>query len=106
MSGIRLAVPETATKDEIVEIKALIRHPMESGFRRGSRGEVIPRDIITRFECDLNGELVFASDFHPAVAANPLITFHMRASKSGDLTFRWTDQNGQVWSETASILVS
>lgn len=106
MSGIRLAVPETATKGEIVEIKALIRHPMESGFRRGSRGEVIPRDIITRFECDLNGQRVFASDFHPAVAANPLITFHMRASESGDLTFRWIDQNGQVWSEIASILVS
>ena len=106
MTGIRLSVPETATRGEVVEIKALIRHPMESGFRRGSRGEVIERDIITRFECDLNGALVFASDFHPAIAANPLITFHMRAIESGELTFRWTDQNGEVWSETASISVT
>ena len=50
MSGIRLAVPQTAAPGEIIEIKALIRHEMESGFRRGSRGEVIARDIITRFE--------------------------------------------------------
>ena len=106
MTGIRLSVPSTATLGEVVEIKALIRHPMESGFRRGSRGEVIARDIITRFECDLNGALVFASDFHPAVAANPLITFHMRAMESGELTFRWTDQNGEVWSETAAIAVT
>lgn len=106
MSGIRLAVPETAAKGDVIEIKALIRHPMESGFRRGSRGEVIPRDIITRFECDLDGELVFASDFHTGIAANPLTTFHMRATASGELTFRWTDQNGQVWSETTSISVT
>lgn len=106
MTGIRLSVPETASEGDIIEIKALIRHPMESGFRRGSRGEVIARDIITRFECDLNGALVFASDFHPAIAANPLITFHMRAQESGELTFRWTDQNGEVWSDTASIIVT
>ncbi|MFN3211593.1 MAG: thiosulfate oxidation carrier complex protein SoxZ [Henriciella sp.] len=106
MTGIRLAVPETAAKGEVVEIKALIRHPMESGFRRGSRGEVIERDIITRFECDLNGDLVFASDFQPGIAANPLTTFYMRATQSGVLTFRWTDQKGEVWSDTASISVT
>lgn len=106
MAGIRLAVPDTATKGDVVEIKALIQHDMESGFRRGSRGEVIERDIITRFECTLNGDLVFASDFHPAVAANPLLTFHMRATESGTLEFRWTDQDGQVWSDTAEIIVT
>lgn len=106
MTGIRLSVPDTATQGEVIEIKALIRHPMESGFRRGSRGEVITRDIITRFECDLDGTLVFASDFHPAIAANPLITFYMKALSSGTLTFRWTDQNGEVWSDTAAITVT
>ena len=106
MTGIRLSVPETASRGEVVEIKALIRHPMESGFRRGSRGEVIPREIITRFECDLDGTLVFASDFHPAIAANPLISFHVKATQSGVLTFRWTDQNGEVWSDTATMTVT
>lgn len=106
MSGIRLAVPDTATKGNVVEIKALIQHDMESGFRRGSRGEVIERDIITRFECSLNGDLVFASDFLPGIAANPLLTFHMRATESGTLEFRWTDQDGQVWSDTAEIIVT
>ena len=106
MSGIRLAVPETASAGDVIEIKALIRHEMESGFRRGSRGEVIPRDIITRFECTFEGEQIFASDFHPAIAANPLLPFFARATKSGVLEFRWTDQNGEVWSETAMITVT
>lgn len=106
MASIRLAVPKTAQRDEIIELKALIQHEMESGFRRGSRGEVIPRDIITRFECRFEGELVFAADFHPAVAANPLLTFHLRASTSGTLTFEWTDQSGETWRDIANLEVT
>lgn len=106
MASIRLSVPDTAAPGEVIEVKALIRHPMESGHRRGSRGEVIERDIITRFECRYDGDLVFASDFHPGVAANPLITFYVRAAQSGDLTFEWIDQHGEQWSETASLTVA
>ena len=105
MSGIRLSVPKTAQQGDVVEIKALIRHEMESGFRRGARGEVIPRDIITRFECTYEGDLIFASDFQPAIAANPILTFYARATKSGEMVFTWTDQNGEVWSDSASIEV-
>lgn len=106
MTSIRLSVPETARKGDIIEIKALIQHPMESGFRRGPRGEVIAREIITHFECIYEGERVFEAEFFPAVAANPFLTFHIRATKSGTLTFRWTDQNGQSWSDTASLRVT
>ena len=106
MASIRLSVPETAAPGETIELKALIRHPMESGHRRGSRGEVIERDIITRFECRYLGEQVFAADFHPGIAANPLLTFYLRASRSGDIEFTWTDQHGQSWSETAALTVS
>lgn len=106
MAGIRLAVPETAQKGETIEIKALIQHAMESGFRRGSRGEAIARDIITRFECEYNCEQVFAADFHPAIAANPILTFYMIADESGEIVFTWTDQDGQSWSDRKSIRVT
>ncbi len=106
MASIRLAVPETAAAGEVIEVKALIRHPMESGYRRGSRGEVIERDIITRFECHYLGEQVFAADFHPGIAANPLLTFYVRASRSGEMKFQWTDQHGASWSETSLLTVT
>ena len=106
MAGIRLAVPSSAARGEVIELKALIQHDMESGFRRGSRGEAIPRDIITRFECRYNSDLIFAADFHPAIAANPILTFYTEATESGDLDFRWTDQNGETWRETKSITVT
>lgn len=106
MARIRIAAPDTAEQGEIIELKALIQHPMESGFRRGSRGEVIARDIITKFECLYEGEVVFEADFFPAVAANPFLTFHTRAVRTGTLEFRWTDQNGEIWSQTHALTVT
>ena len=106
MTGIRISVPETAAAGEIIDVRVMIQHPMESGFRRDNRGGAIPRDIITRFECTYAGETVFTADFHPAIAANPLLSFHTRAVESGVLEFRWTDQDGQVWQDTAEITVT
>lgn len=106
MSGIRLAVPESATKDEIIEIKALIQHDMESGYRRDARGKVIPRDIIRRFECAYNGVAVFTAEFGPGIAANPYLNFYIKATESGSLDFIWTDQNGVSWSDNATITVT
>lgn len=106
MASIRLAVPDTANQGEVIEIKALIQHEMESGFRRGSRGEEIPRNIITNFECRYNEELVFSAEFHPAIAANPILTFHTIATESGTLVFTWQDQNGETWSEETTIDVT
>ena len=106
MANIRLSVPDTAKKGEVIEIKAMIQHPMETGYRRGMKGEVIERDLIKFFECTYNGDLIFSSEFHPGIAANPFMTFHARAEDSGEFTFKWTDQRGQSWSETTSIEVT
>lgn len=106
MASIRLAVPDTAKQGEVIEIKALIQHPMESGFRRGSRGEVIERNIITMFECQYDGETIFSACFHPAIAANPILTFNLVATQTGTLTFTWTDQHDESWSDQAEINVT
>lgn len=106
MNTIRLSVPASASKGEVVELKAMIQHQMESGFRRGARGEVIERDIITRFTCLFNGDEIFSADFYPAIAANPLLSFHMRAEESGRFLFRWTDPSGLSWEETRDFSVT
>ncbi len=106
MTGIRIAAPDTASPGEVIEIRTLIQHPMESGFRRDARGVAIARDIITRFECRYLGDLVFAADFFPAIAANPFLTFHVRARESGTLTFSWTSQDGEIWSDSHELTVA
>jgi sulfur-oxidizing protein SoxZ len=106
MPTIRISAPATAQRGEVIQLRALIQHPMESGFRRDSRGEAIPRDIITEFRCLYNGETVFRAEFNPAVAANPILSFHTVATVSGALEFRWADQHGERWSETTMLTVT
>jgi sulfur-oxidizing protein SoxZ len=98
-------VPAQARRGEIIEIKTLAAHPMESGFRRTQLGELIPRDIIRRFVCTYNGAEIFRVDLHPAVAANPLIAFTVMATESGTIAFQWVGDNGYAVTETASIRV-
>ncbi len=105
MTRALINVPPQAKRGEILEIKTLISHPMESGYRVGTNGVLIPRDIITLFTCTYNGEEVFRAEFSPAIAANPFITFCTVARDSGTLVFRWTGDNGFSASETAAITV-
>ncbi|PKU22430.1 thiosulfate oxidation carrier complex protein SoxZ [Telmatospirillum siberiense] len=101
-----IKVPPTAKKGEIIEIKTLIAHPMETGYRAGLNGATLPRDIIRRFVCSLDGEEIFSADFSPAIAANPFLSFFTRIEKSGSITFQWTGDNGFSVSETVEISVS
>lgn len=105
MARALINVPAKAAKGQIVEIKTMLSHPMETGFRPDNQGRLIARDIITRFECTFEGEPVFAADLHPAVSANPFFTFAMLAEKSGELTFRWSGDNGASAEEKRKIIV-
>jgi sulfur-oxidizing protein SoxZ len=99
-------VPERAKRGEIIEIKTLVSHPMETGFRRTQLGAAIPRDIIRQFVCTYNGTEIFRADLHPAISANPFIVFSTIAIESGTLTFHWTGDNGFSVTESAKIDVS
>jgi sulfur-oxidizing protein SoxZ len=98
-------VPARAKRGEIVEIKTLISHVMETGYRRTQLGASIPRDIIRLFVCTYDGTEVFRAELHPAVAANPFIAFTTVATESGTLQFRWTGDNGFSVTESATITV-
>jgi sulfur-oxidizing protein SoxZ len=100
-----VTVPKQAKRGEVIEIKTLAQHSMETGFRRTQLGAAIPRDIIRSFVCAYNGAEVFRMELHPAIAANPLIGFSLIASESGTLEFRWSGDNGYAVTEKAEITV-
>ncbi len=102
---IRLDKKE-AKKGDLIEVKTLISHVMESGQRRDSAGKVIPRKIINKFTAELNGKPVFAADIEPAVSANPYLQFKFRAEESGTLKFTWTDDDGSTIMAEEKITVS
>ena len=106
MARAIVQVPARAKRGEIIELRALIGHVMETGFRRTESGSLVPRDIIRQLVCSYNGTEVFRADFHPAIAANPLISFTTVAGESGTLEFKWTGDNGFAVTESADITVT
>ena len=97
--------PKKARRGEVIEIRTMISHPMETGFRRTQQGEPIPRNIITAFACRYNGAEIFRANFSPAMTANPFLVFHTVASESGTLIFTWTGDDGFSAEESAKIEV-
>jgi len=98
-------VPASARRGEVIQIKTLISHVMETGYRRTSLGVVIPRDILRRFVCTYNGEEVFRAELHAAIAANPYFAFNTVATESGTIVFTWSGDNGFSATESVTIKV-
>jgi sulfur-oxidizing protein SoxZ len=91
----KINVPESAAAGEIVPVKVLISHPMETGFRRGFDGTVYPRNIIHDLVCLYDGQEVFRADLNPAISANPFFGFWIRATVSGEVALVWHDEEGE-----------
>ena len=104
MPSALINVPKNAKRGEIIEIKTLMSHIMETGYRHTSEGVVVPRDIITSFACHYNGVEIFRADLFPAIAANPFITFFTVATESGKFEFEWIGDKG--FSEIASASIT
>jgi len=100
-----ITIPASARRGEIIEIKALVAHEMETGFRRTQYGVVIPRNIITQFVCTYNGVEIFSADFHPAISANPYVAFSTIATEGGTITCSWAGDNGYSHTESVAIRV-
>jgi len=106
VTNVRIDAPANAKRGDIIDIKTLVAHTMETGFRRTHLGVPIPRDIITTFVCNYNGVEVFRAELHPSVSANPFIQFSTVATESGILEFKWSGDNGFTASDTARITVT
>jgi sulfur-oxidizing protein SoxZ len=104
MASALINVPKKARRGDIIEIKTLMSHIMETGYRHTASGQVVPRDIVTSFTCRYNGEEIFRADLFPAIAANPFISFITVATESGKFDFEWIGDNG--FSATASASIS
>ena len=98
-------VPPKAKRGDVIEIKTLMSHIMETGYRHTADGAIVPRDIITSFSCRYNGDEIFRAELFPAIAANPFLSFFTVATDSGIFEFEWTGDNGFSATATAKITV-
>jgi sulfur-oxidizing protein SoxZ len=106
VANLKVRVPKTAKRGEVLEVFALSIHPMESGFRLDNVGKNIPRHIIETFTCTYGGKEVFRAKLHPAVTANPYFAFHIVATESAELVFAWKDDKGNSGEERVTLIVT
>jgi sulfur-oxidizing protein SoxZ len=102
----RIQIPRQARRGEVVEIRVLIQHAMETGYRHDDVGRLIKRNVINAFSCRYNGVEVFRADLSSGIAANPYLQFWTVAEASGNLEFTWIDDEGVQGSERQPIAVS
>jgi sulfur-oxidizing protein SoxZ len=102
----RVKVPKSAKAGEVVTIKSLISHKMESGQRKDADGNVVPRSIINRFTCDFNGVSVVDVAIDPAVSTNPYFEFDARVDAAGEFVFTWYDDDGSVYTDRKAIEIA
>jgi sulfur-oxidizing protein SoxZ len=102
----RIQIPTKAKPGEIIEIRVLIQHPMETGYRQDDVGHPIKRNVINSLSCRYNGVEVFRADLSSGIAANPYLQFYTVADKSGELEFTWIDDEGKQGSGRQSIEVA
>jgi sulfur-oxidizing protein SoxZ len=101
-----LNVPSSVRRGEVFEVRATVQHPMETGFRVGSDGQLLARDLVRRVEARLDDELVFAADLHPSIAANPYLAFFLTCTASSTLVVSWRGDNGFAHSENVTITLT
>lgn len=106
MARVLITLPRTARAGEVVEIRTLMQHPMESGHRADANGRLLPRDIVTRFTCRYDGEPVFEARLDTPMATDPYLAFFTVAQATGTLEFTWEGDNGFRQSETRTITVT
>lgn len=89
---------------DITEVQALIQHPMDSGFVKDAKGDLIPAHFIQELKFEHDGKEVFVADWGPAVSKDPYVKFSFKGGRKGDdLKISWTDNKGASDMTTAKI---
>ena len=102
----RVSVPSPVKAGDIIEIRTLASHVMETGQRRGADGRLIPRNIIHTFTASFSGKEVFRAELNSGISANPYLAFHLKVQASGELVMTWIDDAGLVVTEKADIVAT
>lgn len=102
----RVRMPTTAKAGEVIEVKTLIAHEMESGQRRDAAGQLVPRKIIKQFTAAFNGQEIMRSDWNSAISSNPFLSFFVRVPETGTFSFSWLDDDGSIYKAEQKITVT
>ena len=102
----RVSIPPSVRRGEAFEIRVLVQHPMETGFRRDMNGQAIPMNVVDKLVCRYAGREVFRAELGTGMAANPYLVFYAIADASGEIVIEWSDDRGESGRVVAPLTVT
>ncbi|PUE62521.1 thiosulfate oxidation carrier complex protein SoxZ [Limnohabitans sp. 2KL-17] len=108
MNLARIQWPERITAGDVVKVRLLVQHPMDTGYLYDLLGKLVPRNVITLLTCTLGQQEVFRAEPSSGIAANPLFEFFVRASETAEMRVEWEDDRGKrgEFRQTMTVLPS
>jgi sulfur-oxidizing protein SoxZ len=92
---------------DVADVRILMMHPMETGQRKDSKGEVIPLHFIKNVVVTHNGKVVLDAQWSQAVSRNPFLGVRVKGAKAGDkIGVTWTDNKGDKRSDEVAVAAS
>ena len=99
-------IPKSPKVGDVVEVKTLITHVMETGLRKNRDGTLVPRHIIHTLTATYNGTQVFRGALNTGISANPYISFRMRVTGPGVVVLKWIEDGGKTATLEVPVEVS
>jgi sulfur-oxidizing protein SoxZ len=91
-------------KDGVTDVRVLMAHPMETGFRKDASGKIVPAHYINDVKATSGGKTVLAAKWGQAISQNPYLQFRFKGAKAGDkVAVTWTDNTGDTRTDEAAI---
>jgi sulfur-oxidizing protein SoxZ len=81
----------------LVTVKALVKHPMETGQRKDKNGNKIPEHFIQQITAKANGEVIMEAQWSPAVSKNPYLAFQYDGKKGDTIEIAMVDNEGKTF---------
>ena len=91
-------------RDGVIDVRVLMAHPMETGFRKDASGKTIAQHFINDVQATSGGRTVLTAKWGQAVSQNPFLQFRFRGAKPGDrVTVTWVDNLGETRTDETLI---
>ena len=96
---------KAVAQDNVVSVKILIQHVMETGRRKDESGKIVPAHYITEVTAQYKGEMVFHAELGPGISKDPYLAFKFTGGSVGE-TLHISSVDSKGGTETADSVIS
>jgi sulfur-oxidizing protein SoxZ len=103
VGAARVLIPTGIRRGDVIDVRALVEHPMATGLFRDPEGRPIPAYFINDVSVTYGDQEAAHFVWSSGVSRDPFVEFSLRADREAELKFVWRDNRGGVFAQTADI---